>query len=243
MAFLYIEMEETLWNGITLLQPDGGFRLGTDSVLLAHFLTLPKRARVIDLGSGCGTLGLLLCARAEDCTVTGVELREDAHSLALENVRLNALQARLFPHLGDVRQFRDLPAGGFDCVISNPPYFAVGSGKLSRDDALARSEATLPLETLCQAAAWLLPSGGRFALVHRPERLCDVICALRANGLEPKRLQLVRHRPDSPVCLILLEARRGGKAGLKFEKDFIEFNADGSESEAYRAAYHRGAHP
>lgn len=233
-------MEETLWNGITMLQPDSGFRLGTDSVLLAQFLTLPPAARVMDLGSGCGTLGLLLCARDPSCSVCGLELQPEAHALALQNIRRNGLERRLSTCLGDVRQFRELPHAAFDCVISNPPYFPVGSGKVSTDAALARSEQTLPLETLCRAAAWLLPTGGRFALVHRPERLCDLFCTLRESGLEPKRVRFVRHRADRPVCLVLVEARRGAKPALQLEPDFIEFEPDGTESAAYRAAYHRG---
>lgn len=234
-------MIESLWNGISLSLPEKGFVLGTDSVLLSHFITLPNKARVADLGAGCGTLGLLLCARDPRVSVTGIELHEPSHALALENIRRNALEDRLTAIHGDVRSYRELlPAGCFDCVISNPPYFPVGSGKVSDSAAYARSEETLSLEELCSAAAWLLPSGGRFALVHRPERLCDIFWHLRSKGLEPKRIQFVRHRANSPVCLVLIEARRGGKPGLQYEADLIEFQEDGRETEAYRAAYHRG---
>lgn len=227
-----------------MIQPDGGFRLGTDSVLLAQFLTLPRRAKIADLGSGCGTLGLLLCASDSDCTVVGVELDETAHRLAQENIAANGLQNRLSSVLGDVRAIRTLlPAGGFSCVISNPPYFSAGSGKRSRDNAAARSEETLSLKELCAAAAWLLPRGGRFAMVHRPERLCDIFCAMRENGIEPKRIQFVRHTAFSPVCLALIEGRRGGRPGLTFLPDFCEFTPDGAETDDYRAAYHRGEQP
>ncbi len=235
---------ETLWNGITMIQPERGFRLGTDSVLLARFLSLPKRAKVTDLGSGSGALGLLLCAFDETCAVTGVEIDETAHRLALENIARNGLEGRLSSVLGDVRQIRALlPAGSFSCVISNPPYFAAGSGKVSAENAAARSEERLSLRELCAAAAWLLPSGGRFALVHRPERLCDLICAMRENAIEPKRIQFVRHSADSPVCLVLLEGRRGGRPGLTYLPDFCEFTPDGAETDEYRAAYHRGEQP
>lgn len=238
-------MLESLWNGVRMLQPERGFRLGTDSVLLAEFLTLPANARVADLGAGCGTLGLLLCARDPGCTVAGLELRESACALAQENIALNALSSRLSVRQGDVRSIAAyFPAGSFDCVISNPPYFPIGSGKVSEDSAVARTEQCLNLDELCTAAAWLLPSGGRFALVHRPERLCDLIVSLRSHGMEPKRIRFVRHTAVSPVCLVLIEARRGGNPGLTYEPDFIEFHANGSETEAYRAAYHRkGATP
>ena len=220
---------------------DSGFRLGTDSVLLAHFAQFPPRARIADLGAGCGTLGLLLCASDPQVRVVGVELDESAHRAALENIRENALEERLSSVLGDVREIKTLlPAGSFNCVIANPPYFPAGSGKKSSRSTMARSEETLPLTALCEAAAWLLPCGGRFALVHRPERLCDIFCALRENGLEPKRIRFVRHTEQAPVCLVLVEARRGGRPGLTYLPDLIEFTPDGAETELYRAAYHRG---
>ena len=225
---------EELWNDIFLQQ--GEFRLGTDSVLLSQFLTLSKKSRIADLGAGCGTLGLLLCARDENCSIVGVEIDEKAHELATKNIAQNSLQDRMQAIHADVREIRQiLPANSFDCVISNPPYFPVGSGKIAN---AARSELTLNLSQLCQAAAWLLPSSGRFALVHRPERLCDIFCTLRENGMEPKRIQFVRHTIASPICLVLIEARRGGKSGLTYEPDFIEFNLDGTPTENYRAAYH-----
>ena len=234
-------MEEHLQNGAILRHGDGSFRLSTDSMLLVHFAAPLCTGRVADLGAGCGTLGLLLCAANESCTVTGVELDPAAHAIAEENIARSGLSARMRALLGDVREIRTLlPAGGFDAVVSNPPYFPVGSGRSSAAQEQAREERTLTLSQLCAAAAWLLPSGGRFALVHRPERLCDIFCTLRAHGLEPKRLQFVRHTAAAPVCLVLIEARRGGKSGLRYAPDFIEFHPDGTETEQYRAAYHRG---
>lgn len=210
-------MIERLDNGMTLRH--GAFPLGTDTMLLAQFAALPARARVADLGAGCGTLGVLLCKNAPDCAVTGVELDAAAHVLALENIRENGLEGRLTALHGDVRQIRALlPAAEFDCVVSNPPYFPVGSGRPAARVPAARDERTLPLEALCAAAAWLLRQGGRFFLVHRAERLCDLLCTLRASGLEPKRLRLVRGT-SGKTRLVLLEARRGGRPGLTVEPD------------------------
>lgn len=216
--------EEFLGGGIRLLQNER-FRLGTDSLLLSRFVSLPKAARVADLGAGNAALGLLLCVRSGDCTVTGIELDPAAHALALENIRRNALHARVSSHLGDVREIRTLlPAGSFDCVLSNPPYFPAGSGRVSKSAPLARSEQTLTLCDVCRAAAWLLPTGGRFALIHRAERLCDVLCALRSERLEPKRIAFVRHRPGAPIGLVLVEARKDGKADVRFESDLYASN-------------------
>lgn len=131
-------MEHDLWNGLRLRIPEGEVPLGADSLLLADFLTLPPRARVADLGAGCGTLGVLLCARDPSCTVAGIELRPEACRAAQENVRINGLKERLTVLEGDVRHIRALlPAGDFSCVIANPPYFPVGSGKAGRNSAVA----------------------------------------------------------------------------------------------------------
>lgn len=234
-------MTEQLWNGMTI-DTQGSFPIGTDSMLLAHFLTLPREAKVADLGSGCGTLGILLCARDSGCRVTGIELEETAHRAAMDNIRRNGLEDRLASLHGDVCAIRSLlPANGFHCVVSNPPYFPGNSGKASSAHPMARSEAYLPLEALCRSAAYLLPTGGRFALVHRPERLCDLMFFLRTNGMEPKRLQFVRHCPGAPISLVLVEGRRGGKPGLQILPDFIEFSTEGTPTEEYRAVYHEGA--
>ena len=232
-------MLESLWNGVRMLQPGRGFRLGTDSVLLAEFLSLPANASVADLGAGCGTLGLLLCARDPGCTVTGLELRESACALAQENITLNALSSRLSVRQGDVRGIASyFPACSFDCVISNPPYFPVGSGKVSEDAAVARTGLCLNLDELCAAAAWLLPSGGRFALVHRPERLGDLIVSLRSHGMEPKRIRFLRHHAGAPASLVLLQARLGAKPGTALEPDLLLFTPDGRETRDYQQIYH-----
>lgn len=234
-------LEESLWNSIRLLQPDGGFRLSTDSVLVANFMSLPNHARVCDLGAGCGSIGLLLCARSASVHVTGVELQPDACRLAEQNIALNSLQDRFCVHCADLRKLRGLlPAANFDCVVSNPPYFQTNAGGVCADPsrAIARTELCCTLEDLCQAAAMLLRWGGSFALVHRPERLCDLIWQFRQNGIEPKRIRFVRHTQSSPVCLVLLEGRRGAKAGLSYEPDLIQFAPDGSETAEYRAIYH-----
>ena len=137
--------------------------------------------------------------------------------LAEQAAARNGLADRLIFRRGDLRKIRGLlPAGGFDLVVCNPPYYPAGSGRLPETEALraARSETGCTLEDICTAAAWLLRWGGSFCLVHKPERLADLCCALRARGLEPKRLRLVCRRAGDAPSLLLLEARRGGRPGL-----------------------------
>lgn len=231
---------ETLWNGVKLLQPSDQFRLGTDSVVLGAFARFPKGSGVADLGCGGGAVSVLLLADDPSLHVTGVELQPEAARLARENARVNGLDFTVLE--GDLRQIEALlPAGSMDGAISNPPYFPVGSGQAARTAPLARarSEETCSLAQLVHAAAWLLRYGGRFCLVHRPERLADLIWELRKQNLEPKRIRFVRHRQQSPVNLVLLEARKGGKPGLQYEPDLILFDADGRETEECRRIYHR----
>ena len=210
-----------------------GFPLSTDSMVLADFVRLPKSARVLDLGSGCGTLGLMLCAKRPDCTVTGIELDEGAHTAALDNIGRNGLSARLFSICADLRTM-PLDAGSFHVCVSNPPYFS-GGERHSRTP-LARSEDTCTPAELFSAASKALRWSGDFFLVHKPERLAQICFEAASHGLEPKRLRLVRHRPDSPFSLILLSCRKGGKPGLTIE-ELCLFNADGTPTADYKRIY------
>ena len=226
---------ETLSNGFTLEIPDGVFPLSTDSMLLQAFVRLPKSARVLDLGSGCGTLGTLLCARDTSCHVTGVELDPAAHEAALENIRRNALHSRMVSICADLRAIPEqLQPGSFDCCISNPPYFTGGPASST---PLARRDDCCSTAELFAAAAKMLKYGGDFVLVHKPERLAQLISCAVSQSLEPKRLCTVRHKPDGPVSLILLSCRKGGKTGLSWEEVCLT-DAQGNPSDYYQSIYH-----
>ncbi len=208
---------EYLSNGYTLDIAPGTFPLGTDSMQLADFVKLPKNATVLDLGSGCGTLGMLLCAKDIRCCVTGIELDPAAHEVALANIHRNVLQDRLSSICGDLRRIpAEMAPGSFSCCISNPPYFS--GGPASKTTPIARRDDTCTTLELFQAAAWALRYGGDFYLVHRPEKLAELCACASQSGLEPKRLRLIRHEPDKPVSIILLQCRKGGKPGLIWEE-------------------------
>lgn len=192
----------------TLTWPDGVFPLGGDTLALGRFATVRRRWRVCDLGTGSGALLLLLAGREAGLSLTGVELDPLAAETARGNLELNGLEGRIWQ--GNW-QDAPLPAGGFDLVVSNPPYFARGSGGRGGPGRMEEEK----LEQLCRAAARLVRSGGRFALCHRPERLTDLLCALRASGLEPKRMQLVAASPAHVPSLVLLEGVRQGRPGLE----------------------------
>lgn len=227
---------EQLQNGFTLELCAGAFPLSTDSVVLADFTKLPRNARVLDLGSGCGTLGLMLCAKDPGCCVTGIELDENAHRTALENSRRNGVSARLGSICADLAAISTVvPSGSFDCCISNPPYFT--GGPESKHAALARKEASCTLDALFRAAAWSLRYGGDFFLVHRPERLAELCAQAASNNLEPKRLCLLRHKEGSNVSLVLLQCRKGAKPGLSWEELCLH-DAQGDPTAEYKRIYH-----
>ncbi len=198
---------------------EGVFPLGADALRLGRFATVKRGWRVCDLGTGSGVLLLLLAERERALDMCGVELDLWAAETARANLERNGLRGEI--RWGDLRE-RPFADGSFDLVISNPPYFPVGSG---RGGGPARSEETCSLEELCRAASRLTRNGGRFALCHRPERMTDVLCALRRERLEPKRLQLVAHTPERAPFLLLVEAVKGGRPGLQVEPQLREATA------------------
>lgn len=235
-------MDELFFGNLRLRVCHAQFRLSTDSMVLADFCRPAEQDRVLDLGCGCGALSFLLLGAHPKLRVTGVELQSAAALQAQENAAQNGLCDRFTVVCGDLRQPHEaIAAGSFDCVVSNPPYYPPQSGYGSEEPTLrlARSEEACSLPELCAAAARALRWGGRFFLVHKPERLIDLAVCLRQARLEPKRVRFVRHRAQSDLSLVLLEARLGGKPGLAYEPDLVLYDEDGRESAAYRRIYHQ----
>lgn len=227
---------EQLPGGYTLHICPDAFPLSTDSMLLADFVKLPKNASVLDLGSGCGTVGTLLCAKDPQCRVTGIEINENAHLAALENIHRNKLSQRMQSICGDLTDMNALvEPGSYSCCVSNPPYFP--SGPASKTHTNARREDLCSMEQLFQAAAWALKYGGDFFLVHRPERLAELIHCACSVALEPKQICTVRHTKDSPINLILIQCRKGAKPGLLWKELYL-FHSNGCPSDAHQKIYH-----
>lgn len=221
----------------------GGHRFGTDAFLLASFANARPKEKVCDLGSGCGIIPLLLLrAPQPPAHVTALEIDPDAVAL-MELTRADNKLAQAFtPVLGDLRAPPPLlKAGSFDLVTCNPPYFLPGAGAQSPDPARsrARSEGCCTLGDVCRAAARLLRYGGRFCLCHRPERLCDVVSALRGCNLEPKRLRPVLQRRGAAPWLLLWEARLGGNPGLEIAPALVVEHPDGGFSDEMLTIYQK----
>lgn len=230
---------EELWpGGYTLVQRPRVFRLGTDAMVLADFATVRRGWRVCDLGCGGGILPVMLLARMPGLAVTAVDLSPAACAAAEENLTRNGLEGRVIR--GDIRDEGLLRGEQFHLVVSNPPYFGRGTGgEAAGARGLARDERACTIADLCRAAARLTRTGGRFAVVYRPERLADLICALRANGLEPKRLRLVQHRAGGLPSLVLVESVRQGGAGLEVLPPLVLYEADERRTAECRRIYRR----
>lgn len=223
---------ENLHNGFTLHIPSGCFPLSTDSMLLSDFVKLPKRARVLDLGGGCGTLGILLCAKDPHCHVTCIEIDGSAHAAASDNILRNGLTDRMESICADLRSFSN---GPYDVCLSNPPYFT--GGLASRTAPFARRDDNCTAEELFFCAARCLKFGGDFYLVHKPEnlaRLCTLACQ---SGLEPKKLRLIHHKEGSAITLILLACRKGAKPGLIIDEVTL-FDKQNQPTDFYKNLYH-----
>jgi tRNA1Val (adenine37-N6)-methyltransferase len=212
---------------LSLYQHAEGYRFSLDAVLLYSFVTLRDARGIADLGAGSGVVGLLLAKKYSKAHVTLVELQKGLYRLVERNIKLNGLEGRVEAQLADIRTLGGLH--GLDAAVSNPPFRKPLTGRLSREDerAVARHELELTLPELARAAASVLKSRGRFYLVHLPERLADVVDVLREHRLEPKRVRFVHGRRGSEARIMLIEAVRHGRAGIKVESPLFVYEDDG----------------
>ena len=191
-------------------------RFGTDAALLAEFSAPRKSDNAVDLGTGCGIIPMLWCRDFSFASATGVEISSAAAELAQQSAA-EFSDGRVNIICGDIRKIEDhLPREKFSLVSCNPPYFKKGSGmERAGEKGVARHDGECSMEDVAKAADYLLKYGGRLCVCQRPERLCDVFWALRKHGIEPKVLQNVAKNTETDPWLCLVEAKKGGKPGLK----------------------------
>ena len=212
-------------EGLRLIQKKNGLTFGSDAYLLAAFVVAEPRALCVDLGSGTGIISLLLAQRNKVARAVGVEVQSDFAALVGRNAALNGLDERVLAWHADVREVSQAALGArlgqeqgmtADIVVCNPPYMKATSGRRNEHDEkfIARHEVCGDIGDFCAAAARLLRFGGRFYVVYRPDRTIDLVAALRAHGLEPKRMTFVHADAKGEPSMVLVEARAGGAAGV-----------------------------
>lgn len=220
---------------------DGVFKPSTDTFLLGDFASVNAGERVCDLGAGMGLLGLLLLSRQPECRVTNVELNGAACAMAEKNAAANGLDDRMVTVQSDLRCRETLPpANSFDVCVTNPPYFPAGSGRVAPGArGSARAETCCTLEDVCAASSYLLRSGGRLYLIHRAERLAELMEVLRRHRLEPKTLRFVQKDASAVPRLVLLGCRRDGGTGLVISPPLLLQTPEGAPSEELDRIYFR----
>lgn len=208
-------------------------KFGTDAFLLADFAQVRRKDTVCDLGTGCGIIPLILSKTAQPKRIYGVDIQEQAIEQFQLAVERNG-QKNLIPICADLKTVDGIPAGTLDVVTCNPPYKAGGAGILSELTAeqIARHEVLCTIDDVCQTAAKLLKFGGKLCICQRPERLADVISAMRKADLEPKRLRFVAKYTQDAPWLFLIEGKKGSKPFLQVEAPLAVYDADGENFSA-----------
>lgn len=234
-------MDDLLIRGRKMWQLKKGYRMGLDTVLLAHFATVFPGNTVADLGTGVGALPLILTARAADLKVWAVEIQEPLAELARENMRLNNLTGNVNIVLGDLTTIAERwQQGSFHLVVSNPPYRKPGSGKgsPSASKRIATEEIYCTLSQIVATARKLLRPKGRFALVHKPERLGEIIEQFVECDLQPVRLRFVHPRVTAEASLVLIEGEKDSRRELTVEKPVVVYDNEGEYTEEMKQIFY-----
>jgi tRNA1Val (adenine37-N6)-methyltransferase len=226
-------VDDLLIKELRIIQNVNEFCFSLDAILLSHFVTVKPGVTAVDLGTGTGVIALLLSARGAG-HVTGVEISQTMADMAARSVLLNQLDEKVRILQGDLCKIKHiLPPEGYDLVVSNPPYRPVGGGYISPNDNVARAkhEVTAALQDVVDAARYLLKyRRGRFAMVHLPERMAEILTVMTQAGIEPKLLQLVYSSLDKKPTMLLVEGVKGAKPGLEVLPPLVVYKPDGSYS-------------
>ncbi len=235
-------IDDLQYKGLKIIQKDKAFRFGLDAVLLANFADVKKGNSVIDLGTGTGIISILLAGKTEAKSIVGLEIQEDIAEMADRSVKMNCLEDRVKIVCGDIKEsVGRFGASSFDVVVSNPPYMNQGGGLINIRDtkAIARHEILCSLEDVVKSASKLLVSGGQFAMVHRPDRLADIIWFMRKYTIEPKYIRFVHPTPYKKPNLILIKGSRQGRPQLKMMDPLYVYDGNGNYSKEINEIYCR----
>lgn len=241
------DVAETTLDGIRdikLYQNKNGYRFSVDALLLSSFVNVKRAGNIVDMGAGSGIIGLLLATRYPDSAVILIEIQQALSRLARKNVGLNGMDERVKVISMDIK---DVPAfmeaTSCEVAVSNPPFRKRNSGRLSLEEerSVARHEIKLQLPVLAQSASYLLKARGRFFVIYHPERILELMDILRRNRLEPKRMRFVYNDTRSPSKIVMVEAAKEGRPGLKIEKPLFIYDDRGIYTDEVKQMYGPGA--
>jgi tRNA1Val (adenine37-N6)-methyltransferase len=227
-------------NSYKIIQNVDKFCFGMDAVLLSGFSVVKQGEKVLDLGAGTGIIPILLEAKTEGEHFTGLEIQSESVHMARRSVAYNHLEQKIDIILGDIRKASEIfGRASFDVVTSNPPYMKDSHGLKNPNmpKAIARHEILCSLDELIREASALLKTGGRFYLVHRPQRLIEIIDTLTKYHLEPKRIKMVHPFVDKEANMVLIEAVKRGRSMVKVEKPLIVYKSEGVYTDEIYSIY------
>lgn len=229
-------------KGLKIIQNPDWFCFGIDAVLLSDFARVKKKDRVVDLGTGTGIIPVLLYGKYEPREIIGVEIQTEVAEMAERSMKLNNIDDRIGIFKGDIKDcFKELGINSFDIAISNPPYKKGDTGIINPGDkkAISRHEILINLDELIFSAFKLLKDGGRFYMIHRPERLKDIILGLDKYKLNPKRIRFIHPNTNKRPTMVMIEAQKYGGDFLQVMEPLYVYKEDGSYTEEINRIYGR----
>lgn len=236
-------IDDLEYKNLKIVQDKDGFCFGIDSVLLSDFAKeICSKSIVLDLGTGNGVLGILLCGKTNLSKIYGVEIQEDMANIAQKSISLNKLNNRFEIINDNIKNLNSyFKNDSIDAIISNPPYKKDNSGlkNESQKKLIARHEITANLEDFISVSSKLLKSNGSLYMVHRPERLADLFYLLKKYKLEPKKLRLVQSFANTKPKFFLIKATKNANSFLNIEQPLIIYNSDGSYTDEILKIYNK----
>ena len=231
------EIVDLQYKGLKLIQNDKVLKFGTDAVLLSSFVTVHKGEKVVDMGTGSGIIPILLAGRT-DADYYGIEIQDEAYQLACRNVELNGLSNVTMIH-DDIANIKD-HFDQVDVVIVNPPYDKLGAGDMQKDEymQIAFYEVKTDLRGILEAASSILPTGGRFYMIHRSYRLAEIMSVMKEYRLEPKEVRPIVKRYDAEPRYVLIKGLKDAREGMRLLPSLIIYGEDGAYTDEMRSIYH-----
>jgi tRNA1(Val) A37 N6-methylase TrmN6 len=232
-------LDDLMAHNLKIVQSREVFSFSMDAVLLARFVHVPKRGKIVDLCSGNGVIPLLLSTRTQ-ADIYGVEIQERVYDMAKRSVELNDLQNQIHMVHGDIKNSIEmLGRGTFDVLTVNPPYMPMTGSEINQNEhyAIARHEIYCTLDDVVRISAQLVRSGGKVAMVHRPTRFVDIISTMRKYRLEPKRIRFIHPKEGKPANMILVEGLRDGQPEVNVLPPLIVYNEKGEYTEEIYQIY------